>query len=156
MNKWHNKAFCSCATLGTIGFLPGSGTWASLSSVPLALYIRSLCSAHMYIVFCLLFTLLSLLIITKALPFFRSKDPREIVLDECVGTFFLVCDMPVSFLGACGILVMFRLFDIFKPFLVGMAEKVRGAYGIILDDIVASILALVCVKLFFISLQYVV
>lgn len=71
-----------------------------------------------------------------------KKDPSEVVIDEVVGvfvTFFWLPNLSVWVL-IIGFL-LFRLFDITKPLLVGKADRMGGAMGIMLDDVIAGIFA---------------
>ncbi len=76
-----------------------------------------------------------------------EKDPRWIVIDEWAGVFVALIGMsaPVP-LMALAAFVFFRVFDILKPGPVAWAERLPGALGIMLDDIVAGVLAGLCVQ----------
>ena len=72
-------------------------------------------------------------------------DPGWVVSDEVAGQ-ALAC-LPVVLLGGSywdlGLaFVLFRVFDIWKPGPVGRAERIPGARGVLLDDLVAAVLAL--------------
>jgi phosphatidylglycerophosphatase A len=69
-----------------------------------------------------------------------AEDPRNVVIDEIVGqllTFLLVA--PVSWRLALTGFVLFRAFDIGKPFPAGVAERLPGGWGIMTDDVVAGV-----------------
>jgi len=70
------------------------------------------------------------------------KDPGYIVIDEWAGMFFALTavesDQPFFIVLA---FALFRLLDITKPWIIGRAERCNGALGVMLDDIVAGILA---------------
>jgi phosphatidylglycerophosphatase A len=76
----------------------------------------------------------------------QDKDPQWIVIDEWAGIF-------ISSIGALSIqqcviaFLFFRLFDITKPWLVGKAERLPGAYGIMADDIVAGVFSLISCRI---------
>lgn len=70
---------------------------------------------------------------------YYGKDASCIVIDEFVGmqiTFLFV--QPSLAVGLMG-LVLFRIFDIVKPYPVGAAERLGGGTGVVLDDVVAGI-----------------
>lgn len=74
--------------------------------------------------------------------FHERSDPQEVVIDEWLGLFTALTiinnqSILLNFIG----LVVFRLFDITKPFPVSAAEDLPGARGVVLDDIVAGIIA---------------
>lgn len=71
-----------------------------------------------------------------------SKDPQEVVIDEWAGLAWALTPVSaLSFGDQILALVLFRLFDITKPSLVGSAERLPGAWGVLLDDVVAGLLA---------------
>lgn len=128
------------ATLGPIGYLRPPGTMASIFSLPIVYFVAKQ-GTLFYLSFTAISLLLSFFIIQKALPCFKEQDPPQIVLDELVGmlfTFLFVnINVPNLFLG----LLWFRTFDILKPAGIRAVEKIGGSYGIVLDDVLAGILA---------------
>jgi phosphatidylglycerophosphatase A len=73
-----------------------------------------------------------------------KHDPKEVVIDELVGIWITLLAVPtwVYFVPA---FLLFRLFDITKPWPIGWADKkVPGALGVMLDDILAGALAAAC------------
>lgn len=69
------------------------------------------------------------------------KDPQIVVLDEVLGYFTAVAFLPFSWQYALAALVLFRLFDIMKPWPVSAAQRLGGGLGIFLDDILAGVMA---------------
>jgi phosphatidylglycerophosphatase A len=68
-----------------------------------------------------------------------EKDPQEIVIDEFVGQWVSLLFLPrhpVIFIAG---FVLFRVFDIIKPFPANISQKINGGLGIMLDDIWAGI-----------------
>lgn len=77
-----------------------------------------------------------------------EKDPSAIVIDEVVGVFLTFFWLPSSTWWVLLIgFLLFRLFDISKPWLVGSADRMGGAWGIMLDDVVAGMFANVLLQL---------
>jgi phosphatidylglycerophosphatase A len=77
----------------------------------------------------------------------ERDDPAEVVIDEVAGiliTFFL---LPLSWLQLCFGFVLFRLFDILKPYPVRRLEKLKGGFGIVADDLMAGVYANLCLRL---------
>jgi len=66
------------------------------------------------------------------------KDPSEVVIDEVAGMWVSMYALPASYWVPA--FVLFRVFDILKPFPVSMAEKLPGGVGIMADDIVAGVM----------------
>ncbi len=139
------------ATVGGIGTLPmAPGTWASLATLPLAFLLHGLGGFPLFALATLALFALGMWAITAS---GAVGDPPEIVIDEVVG--MLVALWPLSLglwlrgtdpwlfpwpgwvLG----FVLFRFFDIRKPFPVDRAERMPGALGVMADDVVAGVLA---------------
>jgi phosphatidylglycerophosphatase A len=69
------------------------------------------------------------------------KDDQRIVIDEIVG--FQVAMLPVAIteLNICAAFVLFRIFDIWKPFPVNKLQDLPGGLGVVMDDVGAGIYA---------------
>jgi phosphatidylglycerophosphatase A len=82
----------------------------------------------------------------RSIPFFGNSDPSQAVVDEVMGQLIAFCFVPFG-VGWPFILagfLLFRLFDIWKPFPVRTLEVLPGGLGICADDIVAGVYAGVC------------
>ena len=133
--------------LGTcfgLGELPGApGTWASIAAAAIWLFFMEMGFPPW-----ITFFLVAAASVTSLFCFvaFASEgsDPRRFVLDEAAGMWLALLLVPS--LGnpvwtALAALALFRLFDIWKPGLVGMAERLPGAAGVLADDLVAGLAA---------------
>ena len=73
-----------------------------------------------------------------------KKDPAQVVIDEVAGQLVTFMFVPASFLHPLMILtgfVLFRAFDIIKPYPIRRVESLHGGLGIVGDDIVAGLYA---------------
>lgn len=71
-----------------------------------------------------------------------AHDPKEVIIDEVIGMWITLLAFPTHFLWLSAGFILFRLFDIWKPFPIGWLDrKVGGALGTILDDVVAGLFA---------------
>jgi phosphatidylglycerophosphatase A len=140
--------FSSIASLGCIGYLPASGTVASLCMIPYG-YLIGISGVSLIVQAALIviFFCVSFFIIERALPSFVHKDPSQIVLDECVGMVIALYALPMSLLTCCLAFLLFRLLDISKFFGLSKIERLPGAWGILLDDIAAACLTNVMLRL---------
>ncbi|MBI1276451.1 phosphatidylglycerophosphatase A [bacterium] len=78
----------------------------------------------------------------------EDTDPSEIVIDEVAGQWLLLAFVPPTVLGMVTAFILFRLFDITKPGPVGWADRhIKGAWGVMFDDIVAAIMGIVTLAL---------
>lgn len=132
------------ASLGGLGFLPvAPGTMGSLLGVGLLLATR----AHPWAAAVGLVTVVAAGCATAGRVAARSgaSDPSTVVIDEAAGMLVAAVGLPVSLpvLGAA--FLLFRLFDICKPFPIRRLEVLPGALGIMADDLLAGGYARVCV-----------
>ena len=146
------------ATVFYLGYLrPAPGTWGSLAALPLAYALHSLGGIR-FLLNVTVFVFLSGWFATQAMIRDREdKDPSEIVIDEVVGQWIALfpvsygatrMGVPITDLwpGWVAAFVLFRLFDIWKPWLVGRADRMGGAMGVMLDDVVAGVFAALAVS----------
>ena len=75
--------------------------------------------------------------------FQNDKDPKEIVIDEWAGMSIALIGAPLNAYGLISSFILFRIFDISKIGPVKRLEALPGAKGIVLDDVMAGILALI-------------
>lgn len=74
------------------------------------------------------------------------KDPQIVVIDEVAGVLFALAGAPQSAAGIVGAVLLFRVFDMTKPFPARRAENLPGGWGIVVDDVVAGLQAAVVVR----------
>ena len=100
----------------------------------------------MYIVLTVLISLIGITICQSASDELGVHDHGGIVWDEIAGFLVTMIAVPVSFATLVAGFILFRLFDIWKPWPIGWLDKrVEGGLGIMIDDIVAG--AFACVLL---------
>ena len=131
--------------VGRLGIAPG--TLGTLVAVPLV-YLFSF-NFWTLLGGVVLTTLVGLVTSTKVINLTGEEDPEEVVIDEIAGymaCFLLVEPSLKTYIIA---FVLFRLFDIFKPFPINLFEKLPGAYGVMLDDIVAGLMTSAVMYLLF-------
>lgn len=136
-----------------VGYIrPAPGTWGSLVALPWGWLIHVLGG-------------LPLLVLATLAAFFKGwwatgvmthgsddHDPSEIVVDEVVGQWialmplsYAAWSMEISILalwpGWIAAFALFRLFDIWKPLIIGWADRRGDALGVMLDDVFAGLFA---------------
>ena len=84
---------------------------------------------------------------TTSERYFGGIDPGPIVLDEVVGMLMTLAFIPVGMTGALIGFLLFRLFDVLKPFPAGRFEKLHGGLGVMADDAMAAIYANLALRL---------
>jgi phosphatidylglycerophosphatase A len=158
------------ATCG-VGYLPlAPGTWGSLVGVGVYVLVRGVAMKlffgaaagrhftllHVYygvvafeLAVVVMITLFGIWAASRTEKLSGRKDPSKVVIDEVAGQFIAL--MPVPFvLGAAWwpvilAFVLFRIFDIVKPYPARRFESLHGGLGIMADDVVAGVYAAVLV-----------
>ena len=142
------------ATLGPLGRLKAPGTWGSAAGLLWWALVVRLAHAkggpHEFI-FDALVVLMAIFLCGVAAAFIGKKDPSEVILDEFVAMPLVYLFNPMGYAmhegtktGLLFILLgflLFRLFDITKPFGIKALEKLPGGLGIVLDDVMAAVYA---------------
>jgi phosphatidylglycerophosphatase A len=78
---------------------------------------------------------------TIAEQYFGGIDPGPIVIDEVVGMLITLAFIPVGWSGALAGFVLFRIFDVIKPFPAARFERLHGGLGVMADDAMAAVYA---------------
>jgi phosphatidylglycerophosphatase A len=84
---------------------------------------------------------------TTAERYFGGVDPGPIVVDEVVGMLITLAFIPVGWAGALVGFVLFRIFDVIKPFPAGRLEALHGGLGVMADDAMAAVYANLSLRL---------
>jgi phosphatidylglycerophosphatase A len=71
----------------------------------------------------------------------NRHDPAQVVIDEVMGMAVTMAFLPLTAVTIAAGFVLFRIFDITKPFPARRSEKLPGGWGIVMDDVVAGIYA---------------
>tara|TARA_B100000963_G_scaffold187101_1_gene162818 strand:- start:701 stop:1168 length:468 start_codon:yes stop_codon:yes gene_type:complete len=133
------------ATLGPIGrYLPAPGTIGSILALIAGFFLAK--NGFMMLFSALLVvTLLGTFAADAYSQLTNTNDAGEIIIDEVAGQWLvLLCippniDLALLWYGAG--FILFRLFDILKPWPISVAEKLPGGIGVMADDVVAGTLA---------------
>jgi phosphatidylglycerophosphatase A len=133
------------ATVG-VGYLPlAPGTWGSLVGVLIFLLYTNFATFGGYsmiawIVFIVAVCAVGIWASAQAERIFDEEDPQRVVVDEVAGQ--LIAYSPVAVLDWKHLLigfVLFRLFDIWKPYPINKLQDLHGGFGVMADDILAGI-----------------
>ena len=146
--------------IGKIKYAPG--TFASLAACLLFIILTSFTNITFIFLITFLIFIYSIVAINNSFHEFDSQDPREIVIDEVVGQMLALLAIPIyetlyplpTVYYCFFVFVLFRFFDIWKPFPINYVDaNVKGSLGIMLDDIVASfyVIIILSVILFFLG-----
>lgn len=143
------------ATVFGAGFLrPASGTWASAIAVVLAVAAYQAGLALLVPLGAVVATAAGLWAVPPYLRATGGEDPSEVVIDEVAGQLLALSFtvLPLWWHGVPDLLTgawpgwlvpfaLFRLFDIWKPWIIGRADRRHDAAGVMLDDLLAGLFA---------------
>ena len=124
-----------------IGFLPLPGTMASFITIIIYYLFYNYLNTIFFLFFIILVLFYSFYFLNKTLnQSFSSSDPKEIVVDELIGQSIPLLICGNNFFLIILSLLLFRLFDISKPWPASYFDlKIKNATGVIMDDIIAGI-----------------
>ncbi|OGP23676.1 MAG: hypothetical protein A2067_00225 [Deltaproteobacteria bacterium GWB2_42_7] len=125
-----------------VGYSPyAPGTAGSLLGI-IIFYFLSSTNPLLYGIILFFSCVAAIWIVSVAKASFSTKDPSPIVCDEVVGYMVSVFLIPFSIFNAIILFLLFRFFDIVKPFPIrAIDKKIENSFGIVLDDIAAGIYA---------------
>ena len=145
-----DRAALFLATAGPIGHAPfAPGTFGSLLGLA-AGYGLSLLPNGVALILTVCLLLLSVWAAGTAEKILRQKDPGSIVIDEVAGMAVTMLGLSVSFKTALIAFVLFRIFDIAKPFPIRRIEHILpGGFGVVMDDVVAGLMGNIILRLLY-------
>ncbi len=132
---------------------PGPGTYGSIAAVLLwfiaahVLQVTTLTLAIGTAVAALVATLIGIPAATIVARESGREDPGHVVIDEVAGQLIALIAIPADWQHAVLSLLLFRFFDILKPPPIRQLERLPEGTGIMLDDVAAGLLALLCAQL---------
>lgn len=136
-----------------VGYIrPAPGTWGSLAALPYGWLLHVIGGLPLLLVGIVVGFLKGWWATAQMTKGSDDHDPSEIVVDEVIGQWIAL--IPLSYAaGSMGIsilnmwpgwiaaFILFRLFDITKPWIIGWADRRGDALGVMLDDVIAGVFA---------------
>jgi len=158
MIKTINTLFVTMICLGKVPKIPGTfGSLATVIILYIFFHIFNLPS-NIVLIFLVVVFILSFSAVAHHIKDNENKDPKEVIIDEFIGQSIPIYLYEIShgtekspnealiFYGIC--FVLFRFFDIAKPFPVSFFDKnFKNSFGVIMDDVIAGfyvVLSLIC------------
>jgi phosphatidylglycerophosphatase A len=136
--------------VGKIPVMPG--TWGTLVGLPLA-WILTVATRENPVIYMATVGVFILVASWVAELYERSKaahDPSEIVIDEIAGILVAMTWLPLTWQAFVAGFILFRFFDILKPFPIGAIDRrIQGGFGTVLDDVAAGLAANVVLQIIY-------
>ena len=161
MIKTFNYLFVTCFGIGSFRFAPGT-----ITSLVTAIFLFSLfhiidLSSNIILIALILIFIYSFYAVSEYIKDNEDKDPKEVVIDEFIGQSIPIYIYEIShetiknsqeaILFYLYIFILFRYFDIKKPFPVSYFDKkFKNSFGVILDDVVAGFYVILTLIIFMI------
>jgi phosphatidylglycerophosphatase A len=135
-----NQLALLVASFGYVGFFPiAPGTAGSLAALALFAVVRWVGVPAFEVGVILTILVLGIWSANGAERALGRKDPGQVVIDEVLGMLITLALLPVSLTGVFVGFLLFRVFDVVKPYPTGRLEHLPGGYGIMLDDAMAGV-----------------
>lgn len=93
------------------------------------------------LVFVFAISAVSIYVSGRAETLYGKKDDQRIVIDEIAGLQVAMLPLAITGLHLCAAFVLFRIFDIWKPFPVDRLQNLKGGWGVVADDLGAGVYA---------------
>jgi phosphatidylglycerophosphatase A len=143
------------ATLFGLGMLsPAPGTVGSLAALPVGIWIAWAGGTQALLLSALLIIVLGIWVSGVFAMRFADDDPSECIIDEVAGQWIALLPLaifhhPLSWRAILAAFLLFRLFDIVKPWPISRVERWPGGLGIMADDVLAGCVAAILVAMGF-------
>jgi len=144
------KAVLFFVTGAGAGYFPRlPGTVGTLVAIPFSILLNRIAANHFIlgVVIVIAAIVCAIGLSTKGAGILKQKDPQVIVIDEIVGFWVTNFLAPLRWSVLLVGFLMFRFFDIAKVFPINRLEQLPGGAGIVLDDVMAGVYALIILQL---------
>jgi phosphatidylglycerophosphatase A len=141
-NIWHFIALGFGAGL----IKKGTGTFGTLITFIYFIFLYQLNLEIQILIFFILL-LVSYISVKNTLQSLKIKDPSCVVIDEIIAYLIVLILLPNNYLLYLISFILFRFFDILKPWPISKLEELPGAIGVIADDFGAALFALVITQM---------
>lgn len=141
------------ATCGYLGYVPvAPGTFGSAAGLVVLAAVRWSGSPALELTAIILLFAVGVWSANAAERHFGGVDPAPVILDEVVGMLITLAFLPVNITGAIVGFLLFRLFDVVKPWPANRLEALHGGLGVMADDAMAGVYGNVAMRLLVVAL----
>ena len=141
------------ATCGYLGYVPvAPGTFGSAAGLVVFAAVRWSGSPALELAVIILLFAVGVWSANAAERHFGGVDPAPVILDEVVGMLITLAFLPVNITGAIVGFLLFRLFDVVKPWPANRFEALHGGLGVMADDAMAGVYGNVAMRLLVVAL----
>ncbi|MEC9274479.1 MAG: phosphatidylglycerophosphatase A [Candidatus Neomarinimicrobiota bacterium] len=135
------------ATCFKVGYLPlAPGTWGSVFAILLWWVLLKDLNTYIFGVVIIIFLLIGIVVSNIIIDQSGDHDPSHIIIDELVGQWLALFLLPEGFFNIAISFILFRFFDIIKPWPIRLIEKLPKGLGVMSDDLTAGLITLVLIQ----------
>jgi len=138
-------AFILATWFGSGLIKPAPGSWGSLAALPFAYFLIHFNNITLYVIVTAVVFFIGMWATAIYSAQAQKEDASEIVIDEVVGQWIALWPwlflVQPSIWGYVAAFLLFRFFDILKPWPISLADRRHDAWGVMLDDVVAGLMA---------------
>jgi phosphatidylglycerophosphatase A len=135
------------STVGYVGYVPfAPGTFGSAAGLVVYAAIAWTGSPFVEVAAILAVFTVGVWAGTIAERYFGGVDPGPVVIDEVLGMLVTLAFLPIGWSGAVAGFILFRVFDVIKPFPAGRLERLHGGLGVMADDAMAAVYANIALR----------
>jgi phosphatidylglycerophosphatase A len=138
---WAQKMGASVCFLGYFPFMPGTIGSALVAAVLWYSHYHRHIGPQAWWMCAIGLTALSIGLSSRPRQVFGHEDPKPVIIDEIAGQFLTYLFVPLTLNTLILGFLLFRFFDIIKPYPIYKMEELEGGIGITMDDVVAGVFA---------------
>ena len=161
MIKNFNYLFVTFFGLGSIRYAPGTITSLITTILLFSFFHIINLPKNIILIFLIFIFLYAFYAVAEYIKYAKNKDPKEVVIDEVIGQSIpiylyetahgVIKNSQEAFLFYIYIFILFRFFDIKKPFPINFFDrKFKNSFGVIIDDIIAGLYVVLTLIIFMI------
>ena len=136
------------ATCFKVGYLPfAPGTWGSVFAILLWWVLLKDLNTYIFGAIIIIFLLIGIVVSNIIIDQSGDHDPSHIIIDELVGQWLALFLIPDGFFNIAISFILFRFFDIIKPWPIRLIEKLPKGLGVMSDDLTAGLITLVLIQI---------
>jgi phosphatidylglycerophosphatase A len=141
--RFIQKTIASLFFLGYFPWMPGTiGSAAVVGALWFLRYHTHIALSPLsWWVAMILLTAVSIAASSRSMEIFKADDPKQVIIDECAGQFITFFLAPLSLNVLVLGFLLFRFYDIVKPYPIYKMEELEGGIGITMDDAAAGVFA---------------
>ena len=136
------------ATCFKVGYLPlAPGTWGSIFAILVWWVLLKDLDLLIFGIVIILFFFIGIIVSNVIIDQNGNNDPSHIIIDELVGQWLALWILPDGYFYIIIAFILFRFFDIIKPWPIRFMEQLPKGLGVMCDDLTAGLITLILIQI---------